>query len=137
MDPQRLKENFALVGEKGEDVAAFFYADLFARNPGLRAMFPPGMGEQHERLLSALGHIVSLVDDTDRLVPFLRDLGRRHVGYGVVREHYDEVGSSLLTTLEHFSGPAWDERLRQDWATAYGLVSQVMVEAADGAAGKA
>jgi hemoglobin-like flavoprotein len=130
MDPQRLKENFALVGAKGEDVAAFFYADLFGRNPGLRGLFPADMSRQHQKLLDALAHIVSKVDDAARLVPFLQDLGRRHVVYGVGPEHYAEVGGSLLATLEHFSGPAWTEELRQDWATAYGLVSQVMVEAA-------
>jgi hemoglobin-like flavoprotein len=130
MDSQRLKENFAMVGEKGEDVAAFFYADLFGRNPGLRGLFPAEMSRQHQKLLDALAHIVSQVDDASQLIPFLQDLGRRHVVYGVGREHYAEVGSSLLATLEHFSGPAWTEELRQDWATAYGVVSQVMVEAA-------
>jgi hemoglobin-like flavoprotein len=130
MDPQQLKENFALVGENGEGVAAFFYADLFRRNPGLRGLFPAEMDRQHQKLVEALAHIVSRVDDPGRLVPFLQDLGRRHVKYGVAPEHYAEVGSSLLATLEHFSGPAWSPGLRQDWATAYGLVSQVMVEAA-------
>ena len=129
MDPQLLKENFALVGEKGEDVAAFFYADLFDRNPGLRGLFPADMDRQHQKLLDALAHIVSQVDEAGQLVPFLQDLGRRHGMYGVAPEHYAEVGSSLLATLEHFSGPAWSEELRQDWATAYGLISQVMVEA--------
>ncbi len=131
MDPQLLKENFALVGEKGEDVAAFFYADLFARNPELRGLFPADMGRQHQKLLEALAHIVSRVDEAGELVPFLQDLGRRHVRYGVAPEHYAAVGASLLATLEHFSGPAWSPELRQDWATAYGLASQVMVEAAD------
>jgi hemoglobin-like flavoprotein len=134
MDPQQLKENFALVGEKGEDVAAFFYADLFERNPGLRGLFPAEMSRQHKKLLDALAHIVSQVDDAGRLVPFLQDLGRRHVLYGVAPEHYAAVGGSLLATLEHFSGPAWNEELRQDWAAAYGVVSQVMVEAAAGRA---
>jgi hemoglobin-like flavoprotein len=130
MDPQLLKDNFALVGENGEGVAAFFYADLFARNPGLRGLFPADMGRQHQKLLDALAHIVSHVDDTARLVPFLQDLGRRHVMYGVSPDHYAAVGSSLLATLEHFSGPAWTEELRHGWATAYGLASQVMAEAA-------
>lgn len=131
MDPQSLKDNFALVGANGEGVAAFFYADLFQRNPGLRGLFPAEMSQQHQQLLDALARIVSRVDDAGQLVPFLQDLGRRHVKYGVAPEHYAEVGSSLLATLEHFSGPAWNEELRQGWATAYGLVSQVMVEAAD------
>jgi hemoglobin-like flavoprotein len=129
MDPQRLKANFALVGQNGGDVAADFYADLFARDPDLRKLFPPNMERQHEKLLGALAHIVAHVDDTEVLVPYLRDLGRQHGAYGVLGEHYPQVGASLLATLEHFSGPAWNEDLKRDWATAYGLVSQIMLEA--------
>jgi hemoglobin-like flavoprotein len=128
MDPQRIKDNFALVAKHGDDVAAYFYSDLFERDPGLRPMFPAAMGKQHEKLLGALSHIVSLVDETPELVPFLHDLGRRHQGFGVSPEHYPEVGASLVNTLRHFSGPAWSPELERDWAAAYGLVAQVMVE---------
>lgn len=130
MDPQRLKDNFAHVGESGGDVAAYFYADLFERDPSLRTLFPAAMAKQEEMLLSALAHIVSLVDNTPELVPFLQDLGRKHRGYGVADANYPQVGASLLATLEYFSGPAWNQDLARDWAAAYGLVAQVMTEAA-------
>jgi hemoglobin-like flavoprotein len=130
MDPQRLKKNFALVGGSGEDVAAYFYADLFEREPALRGMFPTSMAKQQEKLLAALSHIVSLLDDAPALVPFLQDLGRRHNGFGVVSDHYPQVGASLLATLAYFSGPDWNDELEQDWAAAYGLAAQVMSEAA-------
>jgi hemoglobin-like flavoprotein len=133
MDPQRLKENFALVGGHGEDVAAYFYSDLFERNPGLRGMFPAAMAKQQEKLLAALSQIVTLVDNTPELVPFLQDLGRQHQGFGVRPEHFPEVGASLIATLAHFSGPKWDADLEQDWAAAYGVVAQVMQDAAAGA----
>src|SRR5437868_10086099 len=99
MDAQRLKENFAMVDANGIEVAEYFYADLFGREPQLRPMFPAAMAKQHEKLLGALSHIVSMVDDTPELIPFLRDLGRRHSEFGVVREHYPKVGASLITTL--------------------------------------
>ncbi|URM99889.1 globin domain-containing protein [Actinomadura madurae] len=130
VDTGKLKDNFALVGANGVDVADYFYADLFAREPQLRSMFPAAMARQHEVLLAALSQIVSSVDDTDALVPFLRDLGRRHHGFGVVADHYAPVGASLLATLAYFSGPAWSEDLERDWAAAYGLVAKVMSEAA-------
>ncbi|MQY08342.1 globin domain-containing protein [Actinomadura macrotermitis] len=134
MDPQRLKKNFALVGGKGEDVAAYFYADLFEREPALRTMFPASMEKQQEKLLAALSHIVSLLDDTETLVPFLQDLGRQHNGYGVKEEHFPLVGASLLATLAYFSGPEWSKELEEDWAAAYGLAAQIMSEAAAEAA---
>ncbi|GGT95577.1 globin domain-containing protein [Actinomadura livida] len=129
MDPQKLKDNFALVGANGIEVAEYFYADLFAREPGLRPMFPVAMAKQHEVLLAALAQIVSSVDDPDTLVPFLRDLGRHHHGFGVTGDHYAPVGASLLATLAYFSGPEWNEDLERDWTAAYGLVAKVMTEA--------
>ena len=130
VDPQKLKDNFALVGANGLDVAEYFYADLFARQPELRSLFPAGMTRQHEVLLGALSQIVSSVDDPDTLVPFLRDLGRRHHGFGVLDEHYGPVGASLLATLAYFTGPGWSAELERDWTEAYGVVTKVMTEAA-------
>jgi hemoglobin-like flavoprotein len=129
VESQRLKDNFALVGAHGIEVAEFFYADLFEKNPGVRSMFPPAMTAQQEKLLNALSYIVSTVDDPDALVPFLQDLGRRHRGFGAVPEYFPAVGASLLATLEYFSGEEWTEELAKDWADAYGVVAQVMIEA--------
>ncbi|MEV5827428.1 globin domain-containing protein [Spirillospora sp. NPDC052242] len=130
MDARRLKENFALVGGNGIDVAEYFYADLFEKNPQLRSLFSGAMAKQHEKLLTALSHIVESVDDEAELVPYLRDLGRRHTGFGVAAEYYPHVGASLIATLAHFSGPAWNADLERDWTAAYGVVAQVMQEAA-------
>ncbi|MES9540967.1 MULTISPECIES: globin domain-containing protein [unclassified Actinomadura] len=131
MDAQRLKDSFAHVAEQGDAVALFFYSDLFVRNPHLRDMFPIGMSGQRDKLLRALGHIVSQVDDLADLVPFLQQLGRDHRRFGIVAEHYPHVGASLLTTLRHYSGPAWNDDLESDWNAAYTLVAKVMLEAAD------
>ncbi|GAA4228830.1 FAD-binding oxidoreductase [Actinomadura meridiana] len=131
MDAQRLKDNFAHVAEQGDAVALFFYADLFVRNPHLRDMFPVGMSAQRDKLLRALGQIVSQVDDLPTLVTFLQQLGRDHRRFGIVAEHYPNVGASLIATLRHFSGPAWNDELESDWSAAYGLVAKVMLEAAD------
>ena len=130
MDAQRLKDNFAQVAQHGDAVALFFYSDLFVRNPHLRDMFPVAMNQQRDKLLGALGRIVSQVDALPELVPFLQQLGRDHRKFSIVAEHYPEVGASLLATLRYFSGVAWDQTLAEEWAAAYGLVSKVMLEAA-------
>ena len=110
MDAQRLKDNFDQVAGQGDSVALFFYSDLFVRNPHLRDMFPIGMSGQRDKLLRALGHIVSQVDDLPTLVPFLQQLGRDHRRFGIVAEHYPHVGASLIATLRHFSGPSWTSK---------------------------
>jgi hemoglobin-like flavoprotein len=131
MDAQRLKDNFAQVAEHGLEVADYFYADLFERNPGYRSLFPASMARQHQVLLEALSQIVAWVDNADELVPYLQDLGRRHHGFGVTAGHYPEVGASLVATLRYFSGPAWDQDLEKDWVAAYGVVAEVMTKAGE------
>lgn len=130
MDAQRLKQNFADVAQHGDAVALFFYSDLFVRNPQLRDMFPIGMTQQRDRLLSALGRIVSDVDNLPDVVPFVEQLGRDHRKYGVIADHFPEVGASLIATLRYFTGEAWTKELADDWAAAYDLVADVMKKAA-------
>lgn len=130
MDTQRLKSNFAQVAEHGMDVAEFFYADLFQRKPNYRSLFPASMARQQQVLLEALAQIVALVDDPAELIPYVERLGRAHSGFGVTSEHYPEVGASLVATLRYFSADDWDNELEKDWVAAYGLVSDVMLQAA-------
>lgn len=130
MDPERLKSSFARVAAHGDEVALFFYSHLFLSHPELRSLFPVSMSGQRDRLLGALGEIVTQAADSDRLVPFLRGLGRDHRKFGTVAEHYPAVGQSLLATLAYFSGSAWTPEIEDDWTQAYTLISRVMTEAA-------
>ncbi|HEX8006693.1 MAG TPA: FAD-binding oxidoreductase [Trebonia sp.] len=130
MDERRLKESFARVAAHGDQVALFFYSHLFLSHPEVRDMFPVSMAGQRDRLLNALGRIVSDVSSHEALVPFLQGLGRDHRKFGAIAEHYPAVGASLLATLAHFSGSAWTEDLARDWTEAYTLIAQVMTDAA-------
>lgn len=117
----------------GDQVPLYFYSALFLSHPQLRQMFPTNMAGQRDRLVTALGHIVSHVDQVDRLTGFLRDLGADHRKFAVRPEHYPQVGEALIATLRHFLADQWTEELARDWTGAYALVSQVMIEAAQAA----
>ena len=135
LDTGALKDNFAAVaGHGGDDVALFFYSYLFVMHPETREMFPPAMIRQRDRLVAALGHIVSHVDQVDTLAPFLQDLGRDHRKFGALSGHYPAVGQALIATLRHFSGLAWSDKLEADWVAAYGIVADTMSAAAEQAA---
>jgi NAD(P)H-flavin reductase/hemoglobin-like flavoprotein len=130
LDVARLRDSFAHVAVHGDELPLFFYSDLFLKHPEVRDMFPVSMAAQRGHLVDALVKIVSQVDSVDDLTAFLQGLGRDHRKFGVVAEHYDAVGASLLATLEHFSGPAWTPELAADWKAAYELIGSVMTEAA-------
>jgi NAD(P)H-flavin reductase/hemoglobin-like flavoprotein len=130
VDVPRLKQSWNLVAAHGDQVPLYFYSTLFLIHPETRQMFPTNMAGQRDRLVTALGHIVSNVDQVDQLVGFLKDLGADHRKFAVQAEHYPAVGEALLTTLRHFLGEHWTDDLAQDWTAAYGLIAQVMLEGA-------
>jgi NAD(P)H-flavin reductase/hemoglobin-like flavoprotein len=130
LDVARLRESFARVAMHGDELPLFFYSDLFIKHPEARELFPVSMAAQRGHLVDALVKIVSQVDNVDSLTTFLQGLGRDHRKFGAVAEHYAAVGASLLTTLEHFSGPAWTPELASDWKAAYELIGSVMTAAA-------
>ncbi|WP_018656184.1 globin domain-containing protein [Actinomadura flavalba] len=115
----------------GEKAAAYFYGRLFAAEPRVRALFPPAMDVQRDRLFQALTTIVFRLDDPDSLLPYLRRLGRDHRKYGVRPEHYPAVGAALLATLRKFAGPAWSAEAETAWTAAYRTASTLMIEAAE------
>lgn len=131
MDSAALKESWALVAKSGDEVPLFFYSHLFLSHPELRSMFPISMSAQRDRLVGALGRIVSNADQVGEVAPFIQQLGRDHRRFAVVTEHYPAVGASLLATLRHFLGPAWTEKLAAEWAEAYNLIATVMLTAAE------
>ncbi|GAA4973285.1 globin domain-containing protein [Kineococcus glutinatus] len=135
MDIARMRANFGKAAAAGDEAPLYFYSHLFLSHPETRQMFPVSMRHQRDRLFAALGEVVALVDDVDALVPVLQQLGRDHRKFGTAAAHYPAVGASLLATLEHFDGD-WDDELAADWTTAYTLVADVMVAAAEQAAGQ-
>lgn len=131
MDTAALKDSWELVAKSGDDVPLYFYSHLFLSHPELRSMFPIAMANQRDKLVGALGRIVSNVDQLDEVTAFIQQLGRDHRRFSVVPEHYNAVGASLLATLKQFLGGSWNDQLAADWAAAYGVIARVMVDAAE------
>ncbi|MDP9455069.1 MAG: globin domain-containing protein [Actinomycetota bacterium] len=111
-----------------------FYARLFELDPQLRALFPAGersMKAQHLKLMQMIHICVRGLDQLDRIVPAVQNLGRRHVGYGARNGDYDTVGVALLWTLEQGLGDAFDDEVKEAWASVYGVLAATMIGAAN------
>jgi methyl-accepting chemotaxis protein len=107
-----------------------FYAILFQLDPSLRRLFSDDMTEQNEKLVEMIGTAVGSLDRLPELLPKLRELGRRHVLYGVRLDHYPLVGAALIAALRQELGPAFDAAAQAAWVTAYGVLSQSMLDGA-------
>ncbi|WFR73590.1 FAD-binding oxidoreductase [Prescottella defluvii] len=108
------------------------YAQFFARLPQSRSLFPAGMDSQRAKLVAAVEYIVRGLDDIDRLLPFLAQLGRDHRKYGVERDHYAAAGNALLDAIRDADsdGP-WSSQADAAWRELVALVTTTMSDAAD------
>jgi NAD(P)H-flavin reductase/hemoglobin-like flavoprotein len=135
VDIAAMRASFAKSAAVGDEAPLYFYSHLFLSHPETRAMFPVSMAHQRDRLFRALGDVVAHVDDLPTFTPVLQQLGRDHRKFGAQPAHYPAVGASLLATLEHFDDE-WTPELAKSWSEAYTIVSQVMIDAAEAAAGE-
>ena len=126
-----IRETFARTASAGDEAAAYFYASLFLRRPGLRELFPPAMHEQRDRLLKALTRIVESLSTPEEMAAYLTQLGRDHRKYAVEPSMYEVVGESLVATLRAFSGDAFTTEAEAAWTQAYAAASGIMIRAAE------
>merc|ERR1712217_336307 len=57
----------------------------------------------------------------------LRELGMRHINYGLVEVYYEKAGEALLFTLRQFLGSSFTPDVEQAWKTTYGFISAVIL----------
>ncbi len=125
-DIRRVRDSHAAIGDPDE-FGRRFYATLFRLRPDTRTLFPVDLDAQVRKLVDMLASIVRGLDAPARLAREFAELGRRHVGYGVREDDYDDVGAALLMALHEHFGDAFTPELEQAWATVYGDLAEAMI----------
>jgi hemoglobin-like flavoprotein len=125
-----IQTSFAQVAPIADQAAIIFYDRLFELDPSLRPMFAhTDMPAQRRNLMQTLTVVVKSIDKLEAIVPAVEALGRRHAGYGVQPSHFATVGAALLDTLAIGLGEGFTPEVRDAWATAYGILADVMIGA--------
>ena len=132
---QLVQDSFKAVIPIQAQAADLFYDRLFELDPSLRGMFKGDIVEQGRKLMKALATVVRGLNTTSSIVPTIRDLGARHLDFGVTDDQYDTVGAALIWTLEQGLGEAFTTDVMNAWIEAYTLISNTMIEGAN-ASGK-
>jgi hemoglobin-like flavoprotein len=109
--------------------SALFYQKLFELDPTVRALFHGDMHEQGRKLIATLAFVVESLDHLDDLLPTVRELGARHVNYGVKKHHYATVGKALLWSLERSVGRSFTGAARAAWRKAFAVLADAMIAA--------
>jgi methyl-accepting chemotaxis protein len=128
---EALETSFDLVGPRGDELMDVFYARLFAAAPEVRPLFAGAdLRRQKAMLLAALVLLRKSLRDLDAIVPALRELGGRHVGYGARPEHYPVVGQALIASMAEVAGDAWRAEHARAWAAAFAVIAGAMLDGA-------
>ena len=125
-DIMLVRASFSLIVPIQDTVASLFYDRLFVIAPELRPLFRDDLGRQKRKLMNLLTTCIGRLHDFSALAPGIRKLGARHVGYGVKPQHYATIGETLLWTLAHSLGAAFEPELRSAWVKVYELLAKTM-----------
>jgi hemoglobin-like flavoprotein len=123
--------SWAQIQPMAAQVAELFYDRLFELDPSLEPLLPHDLSAQGPQLMKALGLAVTRLRDFERILPFLQELGRRHVAYGVRAGHYVTFGKALLWTFEQQLAEDFTPGVKEAWAALYGLLASAMSEPAE------
>jgi hemoglobin-like flavoprotein len=137
MTPRQIdlvKTTWQLAATSADTVGPLFYETLFEMVPEVKPMFSrTTVPEQSRKLLSMLSYVVGKLDSLEDILDEVTRLAQRHVKYGVQDIHYSYVGAALLMTLEKGLGNAWNNEVKDAWATCFGILSSAMMNAAGNA----
>ena len=125
-----VKDTWEKVKPISEQAAELFYGRLFEQYPEVKPYFKGDMVEQGKKLMALINTAVNGLDNLDPLLQPLRDMGARHVDYGVKDEDYDKVGAALLWTLEKGLGSSFTPKVKEAWTVTYTTVADVMKQGA-------
>lgn len=134
MTPQQIalvRSSFAEVSPIADSAAKLFYSRLFELDPSLRPLFRNSLDAQGSKLMNMIAGAICLLDQPEKLMPVVRNLGRRHTAYGVEDQHYETVGTAVLWTLEKGLGAAFTPEVENAWIAVYGALADNMKMAAN------
>jgi nitric oxide dioxygenase len=127
-----VQSSFKQVAAMPETVAELFYGRLFEIAPAVRALFAHSdMKQQGRKLMQMISTAVNSLKNIGAIVPAVKQLGARHVMYGVTNEMYDVVGQALLWTLEQGLGNAFTEEVKDAWTAVYVLLAETAIAGAN------
>lgn len=106
-------ESYELIRLSPRPYSEIFYYHLLLDHPFARALFPDDMAHQVAVFSRTIDALVANINDIQTISPFLSDLGKKHVKYGVKAYQYEEVGTVLIDTFAGISGESFTPATRQ------------------------
>ena len=117
-----------LMGVDASLLGETFYSKLFVDHPELRSLFPKDMKEQYIKLTDMMSSIIMRLDHPD--ISAMKEMGARHIKYGVKQTHYKMVGEAMLWMLGKALGSEWNAATAAAWIQCYQELTKAMTDSA-------
>ena len=138
-DIDLVQQTFARVVVLGVDTfGSMLFMNAFQLAPQIVHLFPFKGDEEMAvstrmkvhggRVVSFMATAVSLLHDLDTLVPMLHSLGLRHVGRGVIPEHYDILVQAFIKSLGTALGQKMTQAVTNAYMKVFTIIKNTMVE---------
>lgn len=108
------------------DIAVDIYNRLFYLNPATRLLFKENVGAQAQILVNKITYIIENLNNWESLKLELRELGERHILYGTVPAHYQQLLASLEFGLRAHLKSEFTTELGQVWVKFYWILVDAM-----------
>ena len=101
---------------------------LFPFRNQARTLFVSAHLKLHAKLfVDTMTTLVANLHDLERVERDLRNLGARHLTYGVVLpEHFTLMGDALIATLDESDAVTLDKETRDAWIETWGFIAKEM-----------
>ena len=102
------------------------YRRLFALAPAAEGLFRGDMESQGQMLSHMVQFLVYAMSRPEIMALGLRDLGRRHDGYGVASEYYPAFRQAFLESAREALGEKHTAQVEQAWADTIDMIIESM-----------
>jgi hemoglobin-like flavoprotein len=123
-----VKRTFTHIAPNHDIVARLFYDMLFEIAPELRPMFTHSMDMQRAKVMQMLAALVAAMDDPSHFSRISRELGKRHIEYGVIKDQYALVGRALMWALEEACPDVMNAAALDAWNAAYAMMADAATD---------
>uniref|UniRef100_A0A0B6Z8Y6 Globin n=1 Tax=Arion vulgaris TaxID=1028688 RepID=A0A0B6Z8Y6_9EUPU len=80
------------------------------------------------RVMGAVEKVIARLDNEEKIVNLLHDLGQRHMVYNARPEFLDLVGPQFNNAIQPALGDKWTPEVEQAWADLFRYITHVMKE---------
>ena len=122
-----IRETYAKLLPVVPEVSGIFYQNLFKIAPEMSDLFRDDLSEQGMKFMSAIGVLVSALDDPEAMEGRLKQLAEGHAAFNLSASDFRKMEDALLVTLSQALRQSMTAEAQVAWRSAFQQISERML----------